>query len=220
LVPYSNTSLGGKVVNPMTRSLALSLRRRLAGGLLPVLAIACAGCSKSGPTLYHVRGQILFEGRPARGATVVFHPVDNSGPNTIKPRAFVTRDGTFEVFTYAAGDGAPAGEYAVTVLGRTGPGPGRPGRQLAVIGKQGQGIAGGATAKRGPGSRLPVAGKRGPGMRGQGAGRRGLGAAPGGGWAPPVELPASYQRPETSDLRIVVQPGDNDLGPLVLHKQP
>jgi hypothetical protein len=192
----------------MTYSLTPAPRRRFAGWLLPVLAIACAGCSKSGPTLHHVRGKILFEGQPARGATVVLHPLDNSGPSTIKPRAFVAGDGAFEVFTYAAGDGAPAGEYAVTVVGRTGPAPGRPGRQPPAVGKQGQRVAAGATAKRGPGSRGPSAGKRGPG------------AARGGGWAPPVEFPAHYRRPETSDLRIVVQPGDNDLGPLTLNKKP
>src|SRR5437870_521007 len=105
----------------MTYSLTALLRRRFAGWLLPVVAVVCAGCSKSGPTLYPVRGKILFEGQPVRGATLVLHPLGNSDPNAIKPRAFVDREGAFEVFTYAAGDGAPAGEYAVTVVGRMGP---------------------------------------------------------------------------------------------------
>jgi hypothetical protein len=202
----------------MTCSLTLSLRRRFAGWLVPVVAIVCAGCSRSGPTLYPVRGKVLFEGQPARGATLVLHPLGNSVPNAIKPRAFVDRDGGFEVFTYAAGDGAPAGEYAVTVIGRIGPGPGAPGRQAQAGGKQGRGFPAGLARKRGPGFRPPGAVKGGAGMPPQRAGRRGPGAPPGGGWPPTTDLPARYQRPETSDLRIIVQPGDNVLEPLVLKK--
>jgi len=201
----------------MSCSFTTSLRRRFAGWLLALLAVVCAGCSKSGPRLYPVHGKILFEGQPARGATLVLHALGNSAPNGIKPRAFVDRDGAFEVFTYAAGDGAPAGEYAVTVVGRIGPGPGGPGRRPPAGGKQGRGFPAGLAMKRGPGLRPLGAGKGGPGMP-QRAGKRGPGAPPGGGWAPPVELPARYQRPETSDLRIIVQPGDNALEPLVLKK--
>ena len=200
----------------MTGSLTPSLRRRRTGWLVPVVAVVCAGCSRSGPALYPVRGKVLFEGQPARGATLVLHPLGNSGANAIEPRAFVDRDGGFEVFTYAAGDGAPAGEYAVTVLGRLGAGPGAPGRRAQAGGKQGRGFPAGLAMKRGPGFRPGGAGKGGAGMPTQRAGRRGPGAPPGGGWA--AELPARYQRPETSDLRIVVQPGDNVLEPLVLKK--
>ena len=200
----------------MTRSLTPSLRRRRTGWLVPVVAVVCAGCSRSGPALYPVRGKVLFEGQPARGATLVLHPLGNSGANAIKPRAFVDRDGGFEVFTYAAGDGAPAGEYAVTVLGRIGPGPGAPGRRAQAGAKQGRGFPAGLAMKRGPGFRPPGAGKGAAGMPPQRAGRRGPGAPPGGGWG--AELPARYQRPETSDLRIIVQPGDNVLEPLVLKK--
>jgi hypothetical protein len=199
----------------MIGSLTPLLRRRCAGWFLLTLAVVCAGCSKSGPTLYPVRGKILFEGQAARGATLVLHPLSNSDPKAIKPRAFVDRDGTFEVFTFAGGDGAPAGEYVVTVIGRMGPGPGGPGRQLPAAGKQRPGFAAAAVQKRG---RPTGAGKGGLGMWPKAAGKRGPGAPVGGGWARPVELPARYQRPETSDLRITVQAGDNDLEPLVLKK--
>ncbi|HEV3444812.1 MAG TPA: hypothetical protein VG099_09225, partial [Gemmataceae bacterium] len=200
----------------MTGSLTPSLRRRSTGWLVPVVAVVCAGCSRSGPALYAVRGKVLFEGQPARGATLVLHPLGNSGANAIKPRAFVDRDGGFEVFTYAAGDGAPAGEYAVTVLGRIGPGPGAPGRRAQAGAKQGRGFPAGLAMKRGPGFRPPGAGKGAAGMPPQRAGRRGPGAPPGGGWG--AELPTRYQRPETSNLRITVQPGDNVLEPLLLKK--
>jgi hypothetical protein len=203
----------------MTCSHTPSLRRRFACWLLPAVAVICAGCSRSGPTLYPVRGTLLFEGQPARGATLVLHPLGNADPKAIKPRSFVERDGSFEVFTRAAGDGAPAGEYVVTVLGRMGPGPGGPGRQPPAGGKRGPGFPAAAAMKRGPGIRPAMTGKGAPGMAPRGAGKRGPGAAPpGGAWAPLVELPARYQRPETSDLRITVQPGDNDLEPLVLKK--
>jgi hypothetical protein len=142
--------------------------------------------------------------------------VENSDPNAIKPRGFVDRDGAFVVFTHAAGDGAPAGEYVVTVM-RPGPEFGGPGRQAPPAGRQAAAFpARGAGMKRGSGSRPPGVGRQG-GIPSQWAGRRGAGAS-GGGWTPPVEVPARYQRPETSDLRIVVERGDNDLEPLVLTK--
>jgi hypothetical protein len=72
-----------------------------------------AGCGESEP-LYPVTGKVLLDGKPAAHATVVFHPVA-AKPGAVRPRAKVEPDGSFKLTTYEANDGAPAGEYRVTV---------------------------------------------------------------------------------------------------------
>ena len=79
-------------------------------------ALIAAGCGKSGPTLYPVTGKVTgADGKPLEHATVVFHPVGAADPDAIKPRGKVGPDGTFTLTTHTAGDGAPPGEYKVTV---------------------------------------------------------------------------------------------------------
>lgn len=49
------------------------------------------------------------------GAFVTLHPVTPRGDSVPAPRANVDRDGKLRISTFATGDGAPAGEYVVTV---------------------------------------------------------------------------------------------------------
>jgi hypothetical protein len=94
---------------------ALRSRVFLVGAVVGVLA---ASCAKEGRTPVHpVHGQVLFEGRPVPNALVVFHPAGElAGGSTLgKPHAIAGADGFFTLGTYAADDGAPAGDYAVTV---------------------------------------------------------------------------------------------------------
>jgi hypothetical protein len=66
--------------------------------------------------VYPVRGQLFYQGKPAANALVVFHALDESAGTTgTRPHATVGPDGSFTLGTYASEDGAPAGEYAVTV---------------------------------------------------------------------------------------------------------
>jgi hypothetical protein len=59
---------------------------------------------------------------PAVGALVVFHPVDPARAKTGgNPFGKVRDDGTFALTTYAEGDGAPEGEYGVTIDWRPAP---------------------------------------------------------------------------------------------------
>ena len=81
-----------------------------------LLAVALASCSKSTdrPATYPITGRVLYEGRPASGAVVILHRAD--GANTSeRPRAKADAQGEFTLTTFTTGDGAPAGEYAVTV---------------------------------------------------------------------------------------------------------
>lgn len=100
----------------MTRTPTPRLRRALFSFAVVLFWTALAGCGQKGPVLYPVTGKVTgADGKPLEHASVVFHPVDTSDPNAVKPRGKVGADGTFTLTTHTAGDGAPAGEYRVTV---------------------------------------------------------------------------------------------------------
>lgn len=84
-------------------------------GLSFALLGTMAGCSKSGearkPT-FAVIGKVLDGTKPVANATVVFHPV---GDAALKPRGKTDANGEFKLTTYDGDDGAPAGQYQVTV---------------------------------------------------------------------------------------------------------
>lgn len=94
----------------------VKIRRALT--LTAASLVFASGCSK-GPerlAVAPVKGQITVEGEPAIGAQVTLHPI--SGPafdKNVHPVAQAGPDGSFQFTTYDAGDGAPLGEYAVTV---------------------------------------------------------------------------------------------------------
>jgi hypothetical protein len=85
--------------------------------LLPGIT-AAAGCSRASPQFesrptFPVQGSVLIEGKPAEGVQVFFHPRDASQGGI--PRGVTGKDGCFHLRTYHDGDGAPAGEYTVTL---------------------------------------------------------------------------------------------------------
>jgi hypothetical protein len=88
-------------------------------GLAVVLgaALLVPGCVRSDrKPVYPVQGQVLFEGKPVPGAQVILHPLgDDDKDHPVRPLGQVGPDGSFRLTTYDAGDGAPAGSYAVTV---------------------------------------------------------------------------------------------------------
>lgn len=84
-----------------------------------VCALALAGCGGSDkPDAVPAGGKVTFRNTtPPVGALVVFHPADPAVEKRIggKPFAKVKDDGTFALTSYAEGDGAPEGEYGVTI---------------------------------------------------------------------------------------------------------
>ncbi len=54
-------------------------------------------------------------GKPLAEAMVVFHPLEPKSRIHPKPMAYCDEQGRFQLMTYQAGDGAPAGRYAITV---------------------------------------------------------------------------------------------------------
>jgi hypothetical protein len=85
--------------------------------LLTAILGAVLGCGgKSDRIAVHpVRSKVVFSAPEAASAMVVFHPVGNADPKA--PRSFATleKDGSFELSTFDTRDGAPVGDYAVTL---------------------------------------------------------------------------------------------------------
>jgi hypothetical protein len=95
-------------------------RRRLMLGLA-LLALAGSSCSKLSRRVCHpVEGKVFFQGQPAAGALVFFHPTGAHDPKDeyFEPAGVVEADGRFRLMTYETEEGAPAGEYTVTVTWR------------------------------------------------------------------------------------------------------
>jgi hypothetical protein len=155
---------------------------------------------------------LLVGGNPARGALVVFHPLDNPDRVAVKPRAVVGRDGTFSLFSYRVGDGAPAGTYAVTVVWQQ---PRFRGGDPPPIDIQRlQGWKEKAAEWRTKAWNSQTTARRSspwPSTTGGRKGRRGTAVK-----SDPV--PARYRNPQSSDLRVEVTTGPNELAPFNLTK--
>src|SRR5207249_8533874 len=81
-----------------------------------LVALSVVGCGSDGrKPVYPAKGQVLVTGKPAQYAQVALHPLNPADKDAPHPTANVGPDGTFVLTTYQAQDGAPAGEYAVTV---------------------------------------------------------------------------------------------------------
>ena len=90
--------------------------RLLAAGLFVTLL---AGCSKGhGVTLYPVKGKVFINGEPARDVNIMFTPVvpiEVEG-HFLSPAAATDDDGSFRLMSFEQDDGAPAGDYLVTII--------------------------------------------------------------------------------------------------------
>jgi hypothetical protein len=73
------------------------------------------GCTPGGPIFYPVRGRVAVDGKPLGEALVVLHPLAGSAASSQRPVALTDSGGHFSLTTIRSGDGAPPGEYAITV---------------------------------------------------------------------------------------------------------
>lgn len=80
-------------------------------------AISFTGCQGDSDRVpvFKTRGKISFQNQPAGGAFVVLHPRLPQAVGDARPTAIVQPDGSFEATTFDSADGAPSGEYVVTV---------------------------------------------------------------------------------------------------------
>jgi hypothetical protein len=82
--------------------------------LLVSTVLVLSGCSSSKyPRCIPVTGKVLLNKQPVAEAQVALHP--RSGTLTTLPMAITNDKGEFTLTTFAAQDGAPEGEYIVTV---------------------------------------------------------------------------------------------------------
>jgi tetratricopeptide (TPR) repeat protein len=65
--------------------------------------------------VYPAQGTVELDGQPLAGAAIFLQPLEGTNPKVPRPRATTQEDGTFELGTYHDDDGAPPGEYKVTV---------------------------------------------------------------------------------------------------------
>jgi hypothetical protein len=80
------------------------------------VAVLVGGCARSDGErpVYPVQGAVWYEGHPLANATVVFHPRDPECGE--RPLGKTDANGAFALSTRGSNDGAPEGEYAVTVI--------------------------------------------------------------------------------------------------------
>ncbi len=85
--------------------------------LIAVQALLLCGCGNDSRVVVHpTQLRVLFNGTPAIGAEVLLHPKSEElRAKQIFPNGRVNAEGLVELTTYEAGDGAPAGSYAVTI---------------------------------------------------------------------------------------------------------
>lgn len=81
-----------------------------------VLALGCNEAPEGRMQVYRTSGKVQIDGQPAVGVKVVLYGAtpELQGPGTVAPYGVSDSDGEFELTSYDAGDGAPAGEFTVT----------------------------------------------------------------------------------------------------------
>jgi hypothetical protein len=91
----------------------------LAGTVLALLLVFLFRSNLFGKSdrvrVYPAQGKATFAGKPIPEATIFLHPIGPRPLHIPRPRAVVGPDGTFVLGTYRKDDGAPPGDYQVTV---------------------------------------------------------------------------------------------------------
>lgn len=91
-----------------------SRRTILLTSVAAIVSLLC-GCGNSRVPAYPVRGKVMFMGKPAAGAIIIFHPVPEGPEPVLRPSGRTEADGTFTLTSYDPADGAPEGNYRVTI---------------------------------------------------------------------------------------------------------
>jgi hypothetical protein len=88
------------------------------GCLLALVAVVGCGPPDGQMAVYPVSGSVTVAGQPASGAKVTLIGLDEkfNDPKSPIPTATVGGDGSFQITSYSAGDGAPDGNYRVVIL--------------------------------------------------------------------------------------------------------
>jgi hypothetical protein len=95
----------------------VSTARRPQALVVFALIVLLPSCSKSDrKAVYPVHGHVVDgDNQPAVGALLIFHRLEADSNDLNKPRGYVEADGSFALTTYTKDDGAPEGEYLVSI---------------------------------------------------------------------------------------------------------
>lgn len=86
----------------------------MAAMLLVLLAVTgCAG--ESLPKTIRVRGRVTYKGQPLPAGRITFVPSGSTAGLFRPAQGTLREDGTYELSTFRAGDGALPGEYVVLI---------------------------------------------------------------------------------------------------------
>jgi hypothetical protein len=81
-----------------------------------ILLAGCGGPPEGRVAAYPVQGKVTFKGRPLAGALVTFRPAKGTASGDLPGATGRTdEEGVFRLSTYGADDGAPAGDFLVSV---------------------------------------------------------------------------------------------------------
>jgi hypothetical protein len=117
LPDFSNPLLLPTVWDILAPTIPRAIRHIIVLALLGlVLMLVSCGPRSGHVPVYPVRGQVYFQGKPASHAFVALHPCDQTNAAVPHPTAYTDAEGRFALSTYAPQDGAPAGEYVVTIV--------------------------------------------------------------------------------------------------------
>lgn len=90
------------------------MKRVFALMLAATMLVGCGG--PSNPPTEPVSGTVTLDGEPVEGAVITFVPDDSANQAAV---ARSQEDGSYELTTFASGDGAMAGTYKVQVMKMT-----------------------------------------------------------------------------------------------------
>ncbi|QDV50685.1 carboxypeptidase regulatory-like domain-containing protein [Gimesia fumaroli] len=83
--------------------------------LFCLLITACAQGPTDTPPLARVKGKVTLDGQPLTSGSVQFTPDKNRGTTGRMALGNINEDGTFELMTIRAGDGAQVGYHLVAI---------------------------------------------------------------------------------------------------------
>lgn len=87
------------------------------GLILAASMVFLASCGTSNSrAVYPVRGKVTVNGKPVADCMIYLNNVkDDKDPNRVMPTGFSDENGDFIISSYGTNDGAPNGEYVITV---------------------------------------------------------------------------------------------------------
>jgi hypothetical protein len=84
--------------------------------LMTATLVGCGRGHGDRGAVHPAEGQVLLDKKPVAGALVVLYPRGLSDAKAVPSRAQTGPDGRFRVSTFGTADGAPEGEYSVTIV--------------------------------------------------------------------------------------------------------